>query len=365
MPESREGFARNIVLVGGSAGAIETLPRILRNLPADFPAAVFIVVHTSADGPGVLPRVLARAGAIPAVHARDGEHFQTGKIYVAPPDHHLTLARGNVVHVRRGPRENGHRPAIDALFRSAVANGYGPRSIAVILSGYLDDGSAGLYAVRSRGGISIIQDPADAIGEDMPANALRYAGADHVLPAQVIGAKLVELVSQSSKVVTMTKKNGNQKRNHSGNGKGKSGKQGGEKSGMLANELVAYNDEAEGEPSVFACPECHGVLFEIKEGKGVRFRCRVGHSYSQATLNEELSAAGEGALWAAMRALDEKASMARRMADASTGPQRWSARLREQADTYAHHAKILRDMILGESKVETDPRTEEREGKGA
>ncbi len=360
MAENQERRVRDIVLVGGSAGSIEALPHILRVLPPGFPATVFVVVHTSADGPGVLPRVLARAGAIPAVHAHDGEKFKPGNIYVAPPDHHIILGRGDVVRVRRGPRENGHRPAIDPLFRSAVVNGYGPRSIAVILSGYLDDGSAGLYAVRVRGGIGIVQEPDDAIAEDMPANALRYAGADYILPAGEIGKKLVELVSHSTKVVTMPRKNGNNKRSHSGNG----GRSGDEKPEV--NKLVAYTDEASGQPSVFACPECHGVLFEIKDGKSVRFRCRVGHGYSEATLNEELGSAAESALWAAMRALDEKASMARRMADAASGPKGWAVRLREQADTYAAHADVLRNIILGESKVETDPRTEARQpGKGA
>lgn len=354
MPQEHETQHRDVVLVGGSAGSIEALPQILSRLPADFAAAVFVVVHTTPDGPGVLPRVLSRAGPIEAVHATEGETFHPGTIYLAPPDHHITLSQGDIIHVRRGPRENGHRPAIDPLFRSAVANGYGPRCIAVVLSGYLDDGSAGLYAVRSRGGICIVQDPSDAIAEDMPRNAIAYAGADYVLRASEIGEKLIELVSRYKKVVTMTRKNGNNKRNRSKNG----GKSNSGKSDIWKNQLVANNDEANGNPSVFACPECHGVLFEIKEGKGVRFRCRVGHGYSEAALNHELSSSAESALWAAMRALDEKAAMSRRLAEAGSGPQRWEARLREQAETYAKHAEVLRNMILGEAQSETDSRTE-------
>lgn len=353
MTEEGDRPERDVVLIGGSAGAIEALLTIVGGLPADFPAAVLVVVHTSPEVPSLLPAVLARAGALPAVHAQEGERIRGGQIYVAPPDHHITLAEQKILHVRRGPRENGHRPAIDPLFRSAVVAGYAARGIGVLLSGYLDDGAAGLYAVRTRGGIAMVQDPADAIVGDMPANALRYGGADYVLPSAEIGAKLVELAHESHKVIAMTQR-----------------KKGVVKSGAAgkaplerpeSNERVAYAEEGVGEPSVFACPECHGVLWQIKEGESVRYRCRVGHAYSEVTLNEELSHAAESALWAAMRALEEKAAMSRRMADASMGPQRWRQRLKEQAETYATHAEIVRRMILGEpAEGEATARTEER-----
>jgi len=331
------GTARDIVLIGGSSGAIEALLRLLKRLPANFPAAIFIVVHTRAEGPGLLPRVLSRASRLPALFSEHGDPIRPGQIHIAPPDHHLMLGEKDTVQVRRGPRENGSRPAIDPLFRTAAAR-YGPRTIAVVLSGYLDDGSAGLYAIRKRGGIGIVQDPKDALAEEMPLRAQRYAGADYVLSADDIGAKLVELAGEDQKVVTMKKREPTRpakvvKPTEDEN---------------QPNSYVAYPEESEGDPSVFACPDCHGVLWEIKERGAVRYRCRTGHGYSEASLNEELSRAAENALWAAMRALEEKASMARRIADSTTGPDQWKNRLNEQATSIAGHAEMLRKMIFGE-----------------
>ena len=158
MSSVTEKAARDIVLIGGSAGSIDSLQRMLKDLPRDFSASLIVVVHTSAEGPGLLPRVLSRASGLPARHASDGEVIQPGYIYVAPPDYQLTLGSEDVLRVRKRPRENGHRPAIDPLFRSAAVARYPERTIAVLLSGYLDDGSAGLYAVRRRGGVGTSRD---------------------------------------------------------------------------------------------------------------------------------------------------------------------------------------------------------------
>ena len=358
MTEAGNKPSRNLVLIGGSAGAIEALLKVVAPLPADFPASLVVVIHTSPESPSVLPRMVQRAGHLPAVHAQNAQPILPAHIYIAVPDHHLVLGDDDLLYVRKGPRENGHRPAIDPLFRSAVAHGYGPRIIAVMLSGYLDDGSAGLYAIRSRGGLALVQDPHDATASDMPMNAVQYAGADYILPAAEIPAKLMELIEQESRVIPMTKKKQPKKTAVPGNGRSELERE------EAPNELVADPDESVlGTPSVYACPECHGVLWEIKEGGSVRYRCRVGHAYSEATLNDELSRSAESALWAAMRALDEKAGMARRMADAATGPQRWAQRLQEQAQTYAAHAEILRKMILGEPplKPESTEPTEQSE----
>jgi two-component system, chemotaxis family, protein-glutamate methylesterase/glutaminase len=329
---------RDLVLIGGSTGAIEALQRLLKSVPSNFPAAIFIVVHTTPEGPGLLPNVLSRSSRLPAVFPKHGDPVRRGYVYIAPPDHHLTLGANDTIHVRRGPRENGSRPAIDPLFRTAAVTGYGPRAIAVVLSGYLDDGSAGLYAIRRRGGFGIVQEPKDALVEDMPMRALGYAGADCILAADAIGAKLVELVGQVQKVVTMTTQDRG--------GAGKSVEPNEDEN--PPNAFVAYPEESHGTPSVFACPDCHGILWEIKEGGSVRYRCRTGHGYSEATLNEELSHAAENALWAAMRALEEKASMARRIADSTAGPRQWKDRLQERAVGIAAHAEMIRKMIFGE-----------------
>lgn len=344
---------RDIIAIGGSAGAIESIQRVLKALPPDFPASLFVVIHTSAEGPGLLPKVLSRVGGLPAMPPVDRQPIQQGQIYVAPPDFHMVIADG-VIRLQKGPRENGSRPSIDTLFRS-VATQYGARATAVLLSGYLDDGAAGMYAVRHRGGLGIIQEPNDALVQDMPSRALEYAGADFVLPASEIGRQLLDLVDGARKVIPMKKKSRSRAQTSQ---KLKLGGPNGNEN--TPNALTAYTDEGEGTPSPFACPECHGVLWEIKEGGSVRYKCRTGHAYSEASLNEELSRAGETALWAAMRALEEKASMARRMADAASGPKQWKGRLQEEARTFAQHAEVLRGMILGEP-IATDEVVHEAE----
>src|SRR5499425_33436 len=171
----------DIIVIGASSGGIESLQAVVAGLPRDLAASLFVVLHVPADGDSGLPRILSHAGPLPATHAKDNEPVQRGRIYVAPPDFHLLL-RSGYVRIRRGPRENRHRPAIDPLFRTA-ARIYDSRVIGIILSGHLDDGAAGLRAIRSRGGIGIIQSPDDAFAPEMPASALEYGGADYVLTA--------------------------------------------------------------------------------------------------------------------------------------------------------------------------------------
>src|SRR5262249_11318339 len=165
----------DIVVIGGSAGAIEAMKQICEGLPADFPAAVFLVIHISPTSRSVMPDLLSRAGHMPARHPKDGEAIKRGTIYVAPPDMHLLVQPGHVIF-RHGPHENRTRPAIDPLFRSAAV-AYRSRVVGVVLSGLLDDGSAGLIAIKSCGGLAIIQEPDDAMWPEMPRNALAH---DHV-----------------------------------------------------------------------------------------------------------------------------------------------------------------------------------------
>jgi two-component system chemotaxis response regulator CheB len=322
--------ARGVIVIGGSAGAIEGLQQIVGAFPPQFAASVFVVVHLPSDAHSYLPSILTRAGALTALHPSDGDPIRSGHIYVATPDHHMTLAAGKI-YMRRGPRENRHRPAIDPLFRTA-ARSYGRDVIGVILSGNLDDGSAGLYAVRNRGGIGIVQDPEDAQAADMPQGALNYAGADYILPVAQIGPKLVELATAEETVAMTAKKDKD-------NGEAEGGRR--------ERDEAAYPDEADGKPSVFACPECHGVLWEIDDGKLLRFECRVGHSYTAASLKEEMNSATEAALWAAVRALEEKAAMSRRLANTASGPKGLVERLQDQAESDAGNADIIRKMIFG------------------
>jgi two-component system, chemotaxis family, protein-glutamate methylesterase/glutaminase len=181
----------DIVVVGASAGGVEALVDLARSVPPDLPAAMFVVLHVPSTGSSALPEILSRQGSLPAAHVKDGEPIELGRIYVAPPDHHLLLRTGHV-HLARGPRENGHRPAVDPLFRSAAGE-YATRVIGVVLSGALDDGTAGLVAVKGRGGLAVVQEPADALYPAMPGSAIEHVRVDHVLPAAAMGPLLARL----------------------------------------------------------------------------------------------------------------------------------------------------------------------------
>lgn len=355
---------RDIVVIGGSAGAIEALHTIIIGLPPRLPATIFVVVHVPADFPSILPQILTRMGPLPAEHPIDNEAIRLGHIYVAPPDHHLTIEDGRV-RVQRGPRENRHRPAIDPLFRSA-AREYGSRVIGIVLSGLRDDGSAGLYAVKHRGGVAIVQNPDDSIWREMPQRAIDYVHPQFVCPVRAISEKLVRLIDgigmQEGEAVVAN--NGSRKKKASANHRGGAGKEKEKEKSKEPVELdkpdenleVAYPNEGGGTPSVFACPECHGVLWELKNKKMTRFRCRVGHSYGTESLAKELSMASENALWAAVRALEEKAAIQRRTAQGMGHDVRMSARLLDQCAADETNAHLIRNMIFRRDEaLEHDP----------
>ena len=332
---------RDIVVIGGSAGSLQALKTILGGLPSDFPGSIFVVIHVSADSPGLLDEYLAQCSSLPVRQPHDQEAIRTGHVYVARPDCHLTVESG-IIRVQRGPRENRHRPAIDPLFRSA-ARVYGPGAIGVVLSGLLDDGSAGLYAIKQRGGAAIVQDPKEAAWDEMPRRAIQYSSPHYILPSWEIAPSLIKLVEAHRDEPVMPNKNPHH-RNSQKNSKITSGSPASDKPEQ--NLKASYFDEGEGTPSVFACPECHGVLWELKDHNLARFRCRVGHSYSTDSLAEELSESSEGALWAAMRALEEKAAMNRRVADGLSGDPKTAGRLRDQSQADDANARVIRDMIF-------------------
>jgi two-component system chemotaxis response regulator CheB len=321
----------DIIVVGASAGGVQALVNLVPLLPQDLPAALFVVVHFPATATSVLPHLLERAGPLPAAHAQDGEPIQHGRIYVAPPDYHLLLKRGTV-HLSRGPHENGHRPAIDVLFRSA-ALAYGPQVVGVVLSGTLDDGTAGLRAIKSRRGVAIVQDPAEALYGDMPRNALELVAVDHSLPLAGIAAALTRLAQEP---VT-----------EEGNG--------------LSLERLQFdvaiadfnldaieNEGRPGQPSPFACPECGGVLWERDDGELLTFRCRVGHAYSPDTLLAHQTKALETALWTALRALEERASLLKRMIQRfhERDTPQLAVRFEQQYREAEQQAALLRHLLL-------------------
>jgi len=183
--------SKNVVVIGGSAGAIEALRELVGELPGDLEAALFVAVHIPAHIKSHLPEVLKASGGLRAAHAKDAEPIEPGRIYVAPPDHHLLLEK-TYVSLWKGPKESNCRPAINTLFRSAAFD-HGERVVGVISSGMLDDGSAGLWLIKKNGGAAIVQDPDEAAFSDMPRNALSYVAADYVAGARHIAEAIVEL----------------------------------------------------------------------------------------------------------------------------------------------------------------------------
>lgn len=270
-----------VVALAASAGGIEALSAVISGLPADFPAAVLVVLHIAPLGPSVLPAILGRHSALATSHPADGEKMRAGHVYVAPPDRHLLVADG-AVRLNPGPRENGNRPAADPLFRS-VAAAYGRRAAGVVLSGALDDGTTGLAAIGRAGGLTVVQDPEEAAFPGMPLNAIHFAEPDHV--AKVLDIPGI-LVTFAEGVSTMSSTEDD----------------GGTGSGRLPTEA----------PSEFTCPECGGTLW-VEGEHPLRLRCRVGHSYSTESFAVGKQDAIEAALWAAIVALEERADLSRRM----------------------------------------------------
>jgi two-component system, chemotaxis family, protein-glutamate methylesterase/glutaminase len=318
-----------IVVVGASAGGVEALADLAASLPGDLSAAVFVVLHLPATGTSALPEILHRHGPLPAAHVRDGEPIRPGRIYVAPPDHHVLLRTGHV-HLSRGPREHGHRPAIDPLFRSA-AREYSTRVIGLVLSGALDDGTAGLLAIKSRGGIAVVQDPADALYPGMPSNALEHVPVDHVLPATSMGELLARLVADPAEPPSDPAPTGMQVEVE-----------------MEGFSLEAFEGNHPGRPSGFSCPDCNGVLWQIRDGDLERFRCRVGHAWSPEGLLTQQSEALEAALWVALRSLEERAALARRLAEPARqrGHSITATRFEEQAAEAQQAARLVRDLLV-------------------
>ncbi len=330
----------DIIVIGASAGGVEALTQLVKRLPPDLSAAIFIVLHVPAHATSVLPNILNRCKTLKALHPKDGAPIEHGRIYVAPPDYHLLIKRG-YIKLTRGPRENGHRPAIDTLFRTAARN-YGRRVVGVILSGTLDDGTAGLMAVKIRGGVAVVQDPDEAMFVGMPRSAIDKVDVNHILPLSDIAPLLVSLAQEPVEEETENPVSREMEM---------------EAEVAEINSAPMQNDEHPGTPSGFGCPDCGGALWEIRNGKLVRFRCRTGHAFSSESLLAKQSEAVEEALWVALRALEERADLARRMASGARAQNRnWAAeRFAQQVEDAQQRAAIIRQVLL---KGEADPTAE-------
>ncbi|PZS32707.1 MAG: chemotaxis protein CheB [Pseudonocardiales bacterium] len=293
---------RDLVVVGASAGGVQALRDLVSVLPAKLPAAVLVVLHLPAQGGSALPAILSRAGALPARAAQDGESIQRGRIYVAPPDFHLAVVGGKLA-LTRGPRENGHRPAVDVLFRTA-AQSMGPRVIGVVLSGALDDGTSGMLAIAARGGVTVAQDLHEALYPAMPRSVVDHVAPDHVLSAGAIGSLLAQRCRETVDISAVPSVRSQLRL----------------ESAMAEMDRGTVTSEGPtGGPSGLTCPDCAGTLYEMEAGDLLRFRCRVGHAWSAESLAVEQGLAFESALWMAMRSLEEKAALGRQLAETARG----------------------------------------------
>jgi two-component system chemotaxis response regulator CheB len=335
--DTRERLRHDIVVIGASAGGTEAITSLLSALPADIPAALFVVCHVLPDSGNHLVDTLNTSGPLPAKHAQDGEDIRHGIVYVAPPDRHLLVKRDRV-RVTRGPRENRWRPAIDPLFRSAAV-AYGARVIGVVLSAMLDDGTAGLLAIKRCGGIALVQDPEEAAFPEMPQTALANVPVDHRLTLRELASAIARLVAEEPGESVQPPHD------------------------IVVEARIAetgYSDEELsselGDLSAITCPECGGPLWEGTAGNMARFRCRVGHAYGAASLLSAQDQVIESAMWAAVRLFEQRANVLNQMAEKDRHARR--ERLSKHHESLAREARqqagTLRALLV-KAEAENHP----------
>lgn len=328
---------KDIIVVGGSAGGVDALMTLLEGLPHDLHAAVLAVIHIPPSSPGRLPEILQRRCSLPVAWATDGEAIEAGHVYIAPADRHLVVEPGRI-RVTRAPRENHSRPAIDPLFRSAAVT-YGSRVIAVVLSGRLDDGTAGLWAVKERGGVALVQDPDEATHAEMPRNALEYTNADYVVRSAELGGLLGRLVAEPAELEV----------------------HGGELVPLelelevriaMEAEAVAHGGAMLGPTTSYTCPECHAVLMRVEQGGIPRFRCHLGHAFALDSLLASSTEAVEAALLSALRAVEETVLLLREAAArdgggaTAAGDARVDPRFEQKAREAQARAELIREAVV-------------------
>lgn len=312
-------FEGRVVVVGASAGGLEPLLLLARGLRADLPAAVFVVLHLSPSYRSYLAEIMERASTLPVRQAVDGEEYREGHIYVAPPDHHL-LIDDRRIHLSSGPRENRHRPAIDPLFRSA-AESHGSRAISVLLSGSSADGAVGTELIARAGGVTIVQDPDEALHPRMPQAAIVQGPVDHILKEKDIPGLINSLAEPAAADP-------------------------GDPPAAPPVPVQTDAEELDRPASGITCPDCGGALWEVAEAGGA-YRCRIGHRYGLDALAEGKGLAVEEALWAAVRSLEEQSVLNRKLAGRASAAGRTlvAEQLHREADTCEERAHDIRQVL--------------------
>jgi two-component system, chemotaxis family, protein-glutamate methylesterase/glutaminase len=334
-------FHRDLIVIGTSAGGFALLRELVAKLPADFGAAVFVVMHTAPDGPGFLAEILGGISKVPVMFPKDGQTIETGRVYVAPPDHHILVDPGRILVVR-GPRENQFRPAIDPLFRSAAAH-YGRRVIGVILSGLLDDGASGLLAVKQCGGVAVVQDPKEADFPEMIVNARRAVPPDYTVSVKALPELFARLMQEPLK------------------GRGQIEEQAARVKIEADLASMRRTGAAEvnglGKLSRLVCPECNGALWELHDPNVLRYRCHIGHAFSAESLAADQSQALERALSVALRTLDDSAALAGRLASEAEEQNRLQTALifRRRAGEARKNGDTLRAILQQQNSLRLPP----------
>lgn len=329
---------RNIIVIGASAGGFDAIKQLVATLPAGMDAAIFIVWHMSPDVTGILPQVINKQNTIHAANAIDQEPLVFNRIYVAPPDHHLMLEK-DTVRVTKGPKENRFRPAVDPLFRSA-AYAYGSRVIGVVLSGALDDGTAGLWTIKNSGGIAIVQDPLDAVVPSMPENAIAAVEVDHIVSIDEMAPLLVKLAAEQVSEAKNPSRDAQQKT-------------GTEVDIAMQKPIDNKSVFPLGSLTPFSCPECHGVLTGITEGTIIRYRCHTGHAYSADSLLASITEKIEDYLWNAIRGVEESIYLLNHIGDhysESNQPQ-LAAMYFKKAKEAEEKAKTMKKAVLNHEQL--------------
>jgi len=311
----------DIIVIGASLGGFDALRQLISEFPADLPASVLVVLHISSAHESFLAHIFGQKAKLPVVPAQDHDLIRPGHVYIAVPDYHLRVDDRHIL-LDHGPKHNFHRPAIDALFFSA-AKAFGPRAIGVVLTGALDDGTAGLMDIKRFGGVAVVQDPADAVNASMPASALNCVQVDHCVPLSEMGRLLSGLAGQPV--------------NRS-----------------IAQKGIHMPAPSEAELSTHICPECNGPMWCVETGKLLHFHCRIGHAFSGQSLLVEKTQALESALWSAVNALKDKADISTRLADRLKDEKKAigissADYFRDQAANAESHAKVITEILLKET----------------
>jgi two-component system chemotaxis response regulator CheB len=322
---------RNVVVIGASAGGIEALLALFKALPSDTGASYFVVQHLSPHYGSELDRLLQTVTAMSVTFANDQQRIMPDTVYLAGPDRHLLLENDHI-RITRGPKESRSRPAIDPLFRSASL-AFGPRVIGVVLTGSLDDGTAGLWQIKDRQGLAFVQDPRDAAYCSMPDSAIEHVDTDFIGSIDELAARIAWEVVQDLPLPAA----------------------GSPRHSLQVETTVALGDNGMqagvlelGKGSKYTCPECQGVLVQIEEGPLVRFRCHTGHAYSLKSLLTEVNDSVDTSLWSTIRAIEERILLLDHLAELAdrSGQAGKAARLRAKADSAEQKCKPLRDLVL-------------------